>query len=95
MPLGHFFLAINIESLCSLETFKKNTGNLLRALRGSKKSPKGPGKIYTAGELENEARIYRTGQGGMKVPKVLQQNMIDLREKHPNLKEKYDKFPFK
>lgn len=94
MPLGHFFLAINIESLCSLETFKKNTGNLLRALRGSKKSPKGPGKIYTAGELENEARIYRTGQGGMKVPKVLQQNMIDLREKHPNLKEKYDKFPF-
>eukprot|EP00586_Coscinodiscus_wailesii_P001779 CAMPEP_0172491888 /NCGR_PEP_ID=MMETSP1066-20121228/22811_1 /TAXON_ID=671091 /ORGANISM="Coscinodiscus wailesii, Strain CCMP2513" /LENGTH=467 /DNA_ID=CAMNT_0013261181 /DNA_START=64 /DNA_END=1467 /DNA_ORIENTATION=+ len=94
MPLGHFFLAINIESLCSLETFKKNTGNLLRALRQSRKSPKGPGRIWTAGELENDARISRTAQGGMKVPKVLQQNMIDLRDQHPDLKEKYGKFPF-
>jgi len=94
MPLGHFFLAIDIESLCSLKTFKKNTGNLLRSLRQSIKSPKGPGRIYTAGELENEARIFRTAQGGMKVPKVLQQNMIDLREAHPDLKEKYKKFPF-
>jgi L-2-hydroxycarboxylate dehydrogenase (NAD+) len=94
MPLGHFFLAINIESLCSLDTFKKNTGNLLRALRQSMKSPKGPGRIWTAGELENDARISRTAQGGMKVPKVLQQNMIDLRDKHPDLKEKYHKFPF-
>jgi L-2-hydroxycarboxylate dehydrogenase (NAD+) len=94
MPLGHFFLAINIESLCSLETFKKNTGNLLRALRQSMKSPKGPGRIWTAGELENDARIARTGQGGMKVSTVLQQNMIDLRNKHPSLAEKYEKFPF-
>lgn len=94
MPLGHFFLAINIESLCSLDTFKKNTGNLLAALRESKKSPKGPGRIWTAGELENDARIARTAQGGMKVPSVLQQNMIDLRNTHPDLKEKYEKFPF-
>ena len=94
MPLGHFFLAINIESICSLQTFKRNTGNLLRALRGSMKSPKGPGRIYTAGELEHEARISRTGQGGMPVPKALQQNMIDLRNQHPNLKEKYGKLPF-
>mmetsp|Transcript_42289 Transcript_42289/g.43070 ORF Transcript_42289/g.43070 Transcript_42289/m.43070 type:complete len:470 (+) Transcript_42289:65-1474(+) len=94
MPLGHFFLAIDIESLCSLKTFKKNTGKLLRSLRQSIKSPKGPGRIYTAGELENEARISRTAQGGMKVPKVLQQNMIDLRDAHPDLKEKYERFPF-
>jgi len=94
MPLGHFFLAIDIESLCSLKTFKKNTGKLLRSLRQSIKSPKGPGRIYTAGELENEARISRTAQGGMKVPKVLQQNMIDLRDAHSDLKEKYEKFPF-
>ncbi len=52
MPLGHFFLAIDIESLCSLDTFKKNTGNLLNALRASKKSPLGPGRIWTAGEPE-------------------------------------------
>jgi len=94
MPLGHFFLAINIESLCSLEVFKKNTGNLLRALRQSMKSPKGPGRIWTAGEIENDARVARTAQGGMKVSKVLQQNMIDLRDKHPALQEKYKQFPF-
>jgi len=94
MPLGHFFLAINIESLCPIDTFKANTGSLLRALRASKKSPKGPGRIWTAGELENDARVARTAQGGMKVPKVLQQNMIDLREKRPGMKEKYGKLPF-
>ena len=94
MPLSNFFLAIYIESLRSLDTFKKNTGNLLRALRQCMKSPKGPGRIWTAGELENDARISRSAQGGMKVPKVLQQNMIDLRDKHPDLKEKYHKFPF-
>lgn len=70
MPLGHFFLAINIESLCSLQTFEKNTGNLLRALRASHKSPKGPGRIWTAGEPEHDARLKRTAQGGMVVSKV-------------------------
>lgn len=95
MPLGHFFLAINIESLCSLDTFKRNTGNLLKALRASKKSPAGPGRIWTAGEKENDARMFRVGeQGGMKVPGALQQNMLDLREAHPALQEKYGKFPF-
>jgi len=94
MPLGHFFLAINIESMCSLDTFKKNSGNLLRALRESKKSPKGPGRIWTAGERENDARVSRTAQGGMKVPKSLQQNMLDLREKCPGMNEKYSKLPF-
>lgn len=94
MPLGHFFLAIDIESLCPLDVFKTNAGNLLRALRESKKSPKGPGRIWTAGELENDARVARTAQGGMKVPNVLQQNMVDLRNKFPNLQEKYPKLPF-
>lgn len=95
MPLGHFFLAINIESLCSLKTFEKNTSTLLNALRASKKSPLGPGRIWTAGEPENDARKFRVGeQGGMKVSLALQKNMIDLREAHPNLKEKYGKFPF-
>lgn len=58
MPLGHFFLAIDIESLCPLETFKENVGNLLRALRESKKSPTGPGRIWTAGEPESKLCIH-------------------------------------
>ena len=94
MPLGHYFLAIDIEALCDLETFKKNAGTLLRHLRASTKSPLGPGRIWTAGEPEHDARISRYAQGGMVVSKPLQQNMIDLRESRPGLKEKYPTFPW-
>ena len=45
--------------------------------------------------MQNDARKFRVGeQGGMKVPLALQKNMLDLREAHPNLKEKYGTFPF-
>lgn len=94
MPLGHFFLAIDIESMIPLDIFKQNTRNLLAALRASKKSPKGPGRIWTAGEPENDARIARFAQGGMKVPPVLQKDMMALRDKDPILKDKYAKLPF-
>jgi L-2-hydroxycarboxylate dehydrogenase (NAD+) len=94
MPLGHFFLAIDISAFCKVETFKENSGKLLRALRGSKKSPTGPGRIYTAGELEHIARTERTAAGGVVVPAALQKNMKDLRDKFPELKEKYAKLPF-
>mmetsp|Transcript_15442 Transcript_15442/g.23969 ORF Transcript_15442/g.23969 Transcript_15442/m.23969 type:complete len:459 (+) Transcript_15442:124-1500(+) len=94
MPLGHFFLAIDIEALCPLDTFKKNTGELLRALRNSKKAPTGPGRIWTAGEMEHDARCQRMGQGGMPVPEPLQKNMVALRETRPGLKDKYPVLPF-
>ncbi len=94
MPLGHFFLAIDIEKICPLDTFKKNTGEFLKAVRESKKAPTGPGRIWTAGEPENDARLARTAQGGMKVVVPLQKNMIDLRNNRPGLKEKYPKLPF-
>jgi LDH2 family malate/lactate/ureidoglycolate dehydrogenase len=94
MPLGHYFMAIDIEALCPLETFKENAGNLLRAIRASKKSPLGPGRIWTAGEPEHDARVAREAQGGMVVAQVLQQNMLDLRETRPGLKEKYPTFPW-
>jgi LDH2 family malate/lactate/ureidoglycolate dehydrogenase len=44
MPLGHFFVAIDIEKICPLDEFKKNAGEFLQALRDSKKSPTGPGR---------------------------------------------------
>jgi len=94
MPLGHFFLAIDIEKICPLDTFKENVGNLLRALRESKKAPNGPGRIWTAGEPEHDARVKRYGQGGMIVPPPLQANMKALRDSHPDLQEKYARFPF-
>ena len=94
MPLGHFFLAIDIEPLCSLDTFKANTQKLLVALRESQKAPCGPGRVWTAGEPEHDARLERTAQGGMKVPISLQDNMIALRDTRPGLAEKYAQLPF-
>ncbi len=49
--LGHFFIAINIDAFTDLADFKKTTGNILRALRASRKMP-GAKRIYTAGEKE-------------------------------------------
>ncbi|MDD5210096.1 MAG: Ldh family oxidoreductase [Elusimicrobiales bacterium] len=60
--LGHFFMAINIEAFTTLRSFKKITGDILRELRASKKMP-GAKKIYTAGEKEHLARLYRKNRG--------------------------------
>ncbi|MCX6992419.1 MAG: Ldh family oxidoreductase [Kiritimatiellaeota bacterium] len=49
--LGHFFMAIDIAAFTELADFKKTTGNILRALRASRKMP-GAKRIYTAGEKE-------------------------------------------
>jgi|Transcript_34447 LDH2 family malate/lactate/ureidoglycolate dehydrogenase len=94
MPLGHFFLAIDIEHLCPVNVFKQNSSNLLNAIRASRKSPLGGGRIWTAGEPENDARTARTAQGGLSVPYPLQKDMIALRNKIPALKSKYPKLSF-
>jgi hypothetical protein len=47
MRLGHFFLAIDVEALCELSSFKQTAGEFLGYLRGSAKDPKGPGRIWT------------------------------------------------
>jgi L-2-hydroxycarboxylate dehydrogenase (NAD+) len=49
--LGHFFIAININSFTDPASFKKTTGDILRELRASRKMP-GQERIYTAGEKE-------------------------------------------
>lgn len=75
--LGHFFMAINIESFTDIESFKKITGDILRSLRNSKKAP-GMEKIYTAGEKEYEAWLFRKDKG-VPVNKALQEDMIALK----------------
>ena len=60
--LGHFFLAINIESFLPIQTFKRIAGNIVRELRNSKKDP-GQSRIYTAGEKEYEMEIERRKTG--------------------------------
>jgi L-2-hydroxycarboxylate dehydrogenase (NAD+) len=94
MPLGHFFLAIDIEALVGLDTFKQNSGNLLRYIRESTKDPQGPGRIWTAGEPENDARVRRTALGGVVVPPILLSDMQHLRDTLPGMKEKYEKLVF-
>ena len=71
--VGHFFMAINIESFTSLEEFKKTTGQILRDLRASHRVP-GQERIYTAGEKEYEnAKVTRVK--GIRVVPDLQQEI--------------------
>ncbi len=60
--LGHFFIAIDISAFIEVDAFRKTTGDILRALRASKKMP-GQERIYTAGEKEHLAWLYRRDKG--------------------------------
>ncbi len=61
-PLGHFFIAIDINAFVDPSDFKKTTGNILRELRNSKKMP-GEERIYTAGEKEYYIWLNRKDKG--------------------------------
>jgi len=76
--IGHFFMAINVESFTDLDTFKKTTGDILRELRASQKAP-GQARIYTAGEKEFEKEIEVRKTGVAIVPK-LQENLRIMRD---------------
>lgn len=76
--LGHFFMAINIESFTELDSFQKTTGNILRELRASEKSP-GQDRIYTCGEKEHIAWLERKNKGVPLNPQ-LQKQIITMRD---------------
>ncbi|GAK56259.1 malate/L-lactate dehydrogenase [Candidatus Vecturithrix granuli] len=78
-PLGHFFIAINIENFMGLEVFKRIAGSIMRELRNSKKAP-GEERIYTAGEKEWLAWQYRK-EHGCPVPIALQKQMCQIRDR--------------
>lgn len=94
MPLGHFFIAIDTERFLPLDKFKSNTGTFLRSLRDSEKDPKGPGRIYTAGEMEYEGTVACEKNGGTQVPEALQRDMVNVRALYDGIKQKYPKFSF-
>jgi len=77
-PLGHFFIAIDIEEFMGLDIFKKIAGNIMRELRASKKAP-GCDYIFTPGEKEHLAWEFRK-QKGCPVPPALQKDMKTLRD---------------
>ncbi|MFX1275181.1 MAG: Ldh family oxidoreductase [Promethearchaeota archaeon] len=89
LKVGHFFLAINIDNFIPLKIFKRITGNIMRALRSSKKAP-GKNKIYTAGEKEYYKELERR-QNGIPINKSIQQD-IKIMQQELGL-NKYN-FPF-
>src|SRR3989339_1211175 len=87
--LGHFFMAVDISAFCPVKDFKKTAGEILRQLRASKKAP-GQERIYTAGEKEHLAWLYRKDKG-VPVNKELQKEML-IMQKELNITGY--KFPF-
>ncbi len=75
--LGHFFMAIDITAFIEAEEFKKTTGEILRSLRTSKKMP-GVDRIYTAGEKEHLAWLFRKDKG-VPINESLQRDVIALK----------------
>ncbi|MDR1623140.1 MAG: Ldh family oxidoreductase [Synergistaceae bacterium] len=76
--VGHFFIAIDVEAFLPLETFKKTSGEIVRALRSSKKAP-GAERIYTAGEKEYLIRREREDTG-VPVNESVQKELIAVRD---------------
>jgi L-2-hydroxycarboxylate dehydrogenase (NAD+) len=87
--LGHFFVAINIESFVPVKVFKMITGSIMREIRGTAKVP-GQDRIFLAGEKEFEM-IERRKKEGVPINKSLQDIMIGL--KHELKLGSFD-FPF-
>lgn len=76
--VGHFFMAINIESFCPLEDFKRTTTQILHELRSSRKAP-GQNRIYTAGEKEFEkGKVIRSQ--GVQINPNLQKDLNFLKD---------------
>jgi LDH2 family malate/lactate/ureidoglycolate dehydrogenase len=77
-PLGHFFIAINVEEFIDLDRFQAITGDILRQLRASKKAP-GCDYIFTPGEKEHLAWEFRRAKG-CPVPGALRKDMMTMRD---------------
>jgi LDH2 family malate/lactate/ureidoglycolate dehydrogenase len=54
IELGHFFIAIDVESFRPLADFKRTVGDIIRDLHSSRKAP-GAGQIFVPGEKEHLA----------------------------------------
>lgn len=76
--LGHFFIAINVSAFTDPDEFKKTTGEILRAIRASRKMP-GHNRIYTAGEKEHITWLERK-KTGIPLNLSLQKELTQLRD---------------
>ena len=76
--VGHFFMAVDISSFRDPEEFKKDAGEIMRRLRGSRKEP-GRERIYTAGEKEF-IHYNETKEKGLLLNGSIARDMADMRE---------------
>jgi LDH2 family malate/lactate/ureidoglycolate dehydrogenase len=76
--VGHFFLAIDIESFTSLEEFKRSSGEIMRQLRASRKAP-GAERIYTPGEKEH-LHWLKTRDSGVPLNESIRREMVLMRD---------------
>nr|MDO8114400.1 Ldh family oxidoreductase [Candidatus Sigynarchaeota archaeon] len=87
--VGHFFMAIDPKEFAGIDSFKKTTGDIVRALRAAKKAP-GANRIWTAGEKE----YYNTidvKKRGVPVNEGLAKELLVIKNE---LKLSSYKFPF-
>jgi len=77
LRIGHFFMAVDISAFTEPETFKKTSGDILRALRNSRKAP-GEECIYTAGEREYRVWTERRNRG-VSLDASVQKDILDLK----------------
>lgn len=75
--LGHFFIAIDTEHFLGEELCRKKAGEIIRAVRNSKKAP-GADRIYSAGEKEHLIRLAR--KDGVPINESVQKEMIAVRD---------------
>ncbi len=76
--LGHFFIAVDTEHFLGEETARKKTGEILRAVRASRKAP-GCDRIYTAGEKEYEIWKERENSG-VPINDAVQKEILAVRD---------------
>ncbi|MDZ7315054.1 MAG: Ldh family oxidoreductase [candidate division KSB1 bacterium] len=78
IPLSHFFIAVDVSHFADPQQFKKQSGDILRSLRSSRKA-KGAERIYTHGEKEYFFSIERE-KTGAPLPPLVQKQLVQMRD---------------
>ncbi|MCI7402013.1 MAG: Ldh family oxidoreductase [Christensenella sp.] len=78
--LGHFFIAIDTDHFLGEDVCRKKTGDIIRAVRASRKAP-GCDHIYTAGEKEYNVWQQRK-DSGVPINEAVQKEMSKVRDEY-------------
>ena len=76
--VGHFFMAADISAFRDPEEFKRDAGEIMRRMRGSRKEP-GRERIFTAGEKEH-IHYRRTRDLGVELNQSILEDMRVMRD---------------